>query len=137
MVKIFRRGMDGWLDKWIGEEGAGVNNFKLQLADTLEVRELKKQRKCSAVVTFSCKSQHLSACNNDGFQMARDGFHWPYRELHMCEFKCMHMWVRTREGCRESKYMLSEGMHPYACMSVYVLVCIRRYAFPLPDRFLS
>lgn len=33
----------------------GVNSLELQAADTLEARELKKQRKCSAVVTFSFK----------------------------------------------------------------------------------
>lgn len=54
----------------------GVNSLERQPAGALEVSELKKQRKSSAVVTFSCKSQHLSGRGNDGFQMARDAFPW-------------------------------------------------------------
>lgn len=112
--------------------------WSFKQADALEVRELKKQRKCSAVVTFSCKSEHLSAGSNDGFQMARDGFPWVGRRRGVCRgcmcesFKCVHMWVKERaEEDVEKANICSlarspRGTHPYACAAAAAATaCVR------------
>lgn len=133
--------------------------WSFKRADALEVRELKKQRKCSAVVTFPCKSQHLSAGSNDGFQMAHDGFPWVGgaggakgvggSRGCMCEsFKCVHMWVKERaeEDVEKANICslacsLSEG-HASICVRRCRRLCTCLCAqggmcFRPPDRFLS